>query len=27
MHKEPNAVVVTSASHEKFMSMLVDVLQ
>jgi hypothetical protein len=27
MHKEPNAVVVTSASHERFMSMLVDVLQ
>jgi hypothetical protein len=27
MHQEPNAIVVTSASHEKFMSMLVDVLQ
>jgi purine nucleosidase len=27
MHQEPNAFVVTRASHEKFMSMLVDALQ
>jgi purine nucleosidase len=27
MHKEPNAIVVTRASHEKFMSMLVDALR
>ena len=27
MHQEPNAIVVTRASHEKFMSMLVDALR
>jgi len=27
MHQEPNAIVVTRASHEKFMSMLVDSLR
>ena len=27
MHQEPNAYVVTRASHEKFMSMLVDALR
>jgi purine nucleosidase len=27
MHQEPNAIVVTRASHEKFMSMLMDALR